>query len=100
MMDTTTSRAEFEKWLEEIHGLYGEDIDWEPERNCYRIFGVHLAWCAWQASRASIAVTLPKTCRDIAGEDAHLDSDETSFDSGIILCAEALRSAGLTVKGD
>ncbi|EMQ3399724.1 hypothetical protein WG294_004407, partial [Yersinia enterocolitica] len=49
MMDITKSREEFEKWLEEVHGLYGEDIDWEPERNCYRIFGIHLAWCAWQA---------------------------------------------------
>ncbi|HHU4999933.1 TPA: hypothetical protein ACUHNF_004675 [Yersinia enterocolitica] len=59
-MDIAKSREEFEKWLEEVHGLYGEDIDWEPERNCYRIFGIHLAWCAWQASRESIVVELPE----------------------------------------
>ncbi|EPJ1409050.1 hypothetical protein ACTEZX_004762, partial [Yersinia enterocolitica] len=58
-MDITKSREEFHKWLEEAHGLYGEDIDWQPERNCYRIFGIHLAWCAWQSSRESIEVELP-----------------------------------------
>ncbi|CAI2787746.1 Protein of uncharacterised function (DUF551) [Serratia ficaria] len=46
-------RADFEKWLEETHGLYGEDVEWQEERNCYAKFGVHLAFNAWQAASNS-----------------------------------------------
>ncbi|HHH1886655.1 TPA: hypothetical protein ACPY56_004166 [Yersinia enterocolitica] len=94
-MDTTTSREEFEKWLEEIHGLYGEDIDWEPERNCYRIFGVHLAWCAWKESRASIEVELPK----VIGEKDWTGNHHLPWNYPEEV-KSTLRSAGLTVKGD
>lgn len=55
-----TSREQFEAWLEREQGLYGEDIEWQPGRNCYAKFGIHLAWCAWQASRESITVDLSK----------------------------------------
>lgn len=96
MMDTTTSREEFEKWA----AKNGYRMDLIPDGDIYSYSSTHCSWEAWQASRESIVVTLPKTCRDIAGEDAHLGSDETSFDYGINFCAEALRSAGLTVKGD
>lgn len=53
------SREQFESWLEDVHGLYGEDVEWQPERNCYAKFGIHLAWCAWQASRAAIEIEIP-----------------------------------------
>ncbi|CAI1769957.1 Protein of uncharacterised function (DUF551) [Serratia ficaria] len=46
-------RAEFEKWLEETHGLYGEDVEWQEERNCYAKFGIHLAYQAWRQSANS-----------------------------------------------
>lgn len=52
-------REEFEEWLEETHGLYGEDVEWQQGRNCYARFGIHLAFQAWRASRASIVVELP-----------------------------------------
>nr|DAR03002.1 MAG TPA: hypothetical protein [Caudoviricetes sp.] len=55
-----TSREQFESWLEDVHGLYGEDVEWQPERNCYAKFGIHLAWGAWQASRAAIEIELPE----------------------------------------
>lgn len=58
-MTKVTSREQFESWLEDVHGLYGEDVEWQPERNCYAKFGIHLAWCAWQASRAAIEIELP-----------------------------------------
>ncbi|HHH2129033.1 TPA: hypothetical protein ACPZUW_001922 [Yersinia enterocolitica] len=101
-MDTTTSREEFEKWLEEIHGLYGEDIDWEPERNCYRIFGVHLAWCAWKESRASIVIDLPPKISEFnrMPDNGAILLEAVNYDEAIDDCAAALRSAGLTVKGD
>lgn len=54
-----TSREQFEAWLEREQGLYGEDIEWQPERNCYAKFGIHLAWYAWQASRAAIEIEIP-----------------------------------------
>ncbi|MDA5494759.1 hypothetical protein PGS50_16045 [Yersinia intermedia] len=92
-MDITKSREEFHKWLEEVHGLYGEDIDWQPERNCYRIFGIHLAWCAWQASRESIEVEFPEKV-----------FEEDDFDNGhncaIEYCSAALRTAGIRIKGE
>lgn len=54
-----TSKEQFEAWLEREQGLYGEDIEWQPERNCYARFGIHLAWCAWQASREAIEIEIP-----------------------------------------
>lgn len=56
----TDMRKQFESWLEDVHGLYGEDVEWQPERNCYAKFGIHLAWCAWQGSRGLITVDLSK----------------------------------------
>jgi len=91
MMDITKSREEFHKWLEEVHGLYGEDIDWQPERNCYRIFGIHLAWCAWQASRESIEVELPT-------QDEY--DDPLSAYNAISDCKKILRTAGIRIKGE
>lgn len=46
-------RKRFTQWLEDVHGLYGEDVEWQPKRNCFAIFGVHLAWCAWQEAISS-----------------------------------------------
>lgn len=54
-----TSREQFEAWLEREQGLFGEDIEWQPERNCYAKFGIHLAWCAWRESRNEIEIELP-----------------------------------------
>ncbi|MFM1454504.1 hypothetical protein WFP04_22475 [Yersinia enterocolitica] len=101
MMDITKSREEFEKWLEEVHGLYGEDIDLEPERNCYRIFGIHLAWCAWQASRESIVVDIPEemTCRE-ALEQGHTSDYANGFTAAIIQCYAVVRTAGIRIKGE
>ncbi|EKN5935031.1 hypothetical protein DVQ16_22120 [Yersinia enterocolitica] len=102
MMDITKSREEFYKWLEEVHGLYGEDIDWQPERNCYRIFGIHLAWCAWQASRESIEVKLPQRqslCASGYGDGYFVSSisgEGLEYDEVV----EALRTAGIRIKGE
>ncbi|HEI8866112.1 TPA: hypothetical protein SLG40_001599 [Serratia odorifera] len=47
------SRRKFEEWLAEEYGFYGEDIEWQQERNCYAKFGVHLAFNAWLAASNS-----------------------------------------------
>ncbi|EKN4095921.1 hypothetical protein NUF52_002961 [Yersinia enterocolitica] len=99
MMDITKSREEFHKWLEEAHGLYGEDIDWQPERNCYRIFGIHLAWCAWQSSRESIEVELPEL--PVLGSNA--DWYQGFAEAAKCMrsaCSKSIRSAGIRIKGE
>ncbi|HEN3233848.1 TPA: hypothetical protein U5D48_004335 [Yersinia enterocolitica] len=99
MMDITKSREEFHKWLEEAHGLYGEDIDWQPERNCYRIFGIHLAWCAWQSSRESIEVELPEL--PVLGSNA--DWYQGFAEAAKFMrsaCSKSIRSAGIRIKGE
>ncbi|HEN3329497.1 TPA: hypothetical protein ACJIYU_004160 [Yersinia enterocolitica] len=92
-MDITKSREEFHKWLEEAHGLYGEDIDWQPERNCYRIFGIHLAWCAWQSSRESIEVELPAK---VTAKDTNWTTPNKMREA----LALSLRTAGIRIKGE
>ncbi|HEN3278058.1 DNA-directed RNA polymerase subunit alpha C-terminal domain-containing protein [Yersinia intermedia] len=102
MMDITKSREEFEKWLEEVHGLYGEDIDWQPERNCYRIFGIHLAWCAWQASRESIEKKAPPKIENhmsqpIAVLDISSRTKNAILNGGISTIGDLLRIGHLGV---
>ena len=90
----TDMRKQFESWLEDVHGLYGEDVEWEPERNCYAKFGIHLAWCAWQASRAAIEVSTPWLCGD--GDN---DNEWTQgYNDGVMATEKAIISAGLKVK--
>lgn len=87
-------RADFEKWLEETHGLYGEDVEWQEKRNCYAKFGIHLAYQAWQASRASIAIDLPTEhdLRQVVCSECASESLE--------LVESRIRSIGLSIKGE
>lgn len=55
-----TSRERFEEWIESEHGYHGDDLKFECGRNCYSLYGIHLAWLAWQASRAAIEIELPE----------------------------------------
>lgn len=87
-----TSREQFEAWLEREQGLYGEDIEWQPERNCYAKFGIHLAWCAWQESR-NVEIELPDK---VFVEDEF----DKGHNFGIEYCAEAFAEAGFKVKGE
>jgi hypothetical protein len=47
---TSKERAAFERWLHDVHGL---SSTWQAERNCYKDFPAHLAFCAWKEARAS-----------------------------------------------
>lgn len=86
-------REEFEKQIREDLLFDDEELEWQPERNCYAIYGVHLAWWGYRASRANIVVEL---------EDKVMVEDE--FDNGhncaIDYCAERIRSIGLSIKGE
>lgn len=91
-----SSREQFEEWVKAETGfdLYRTNFpmtSWDNQQ--YKDHSTNLAWKSWQASRAAIEVELP---------DKVMVEDE--FDIGhnwaIDYCADAIRSAGLTVKGD
>lgn len=78
-----TSREQFELWIESEHGYYGEDLKFEHDRNCYSMYGIHLAWLAWQASREAIGVDHPACWRTYYPDTddeifrAHSESNES-----------------------
>lgn len=96
------SRADFEAWASENHGFNGIDFEWHQTRNCYASFGIHFAYKAWKASRASIVVTLPEKSFIPESDKLYPDLAEwpNGYNSGIDDSASAIRAAGITVKGD
>ncbi|HBO4448886.1 TPA: hypothetical protein L4U50_003487 [Pseudomonas aeruginosa] len=91
-------REEFEAWLLREHGLESE---WQDERNCFKDYPAHLAFKAWQASRAALRVELP----DDGIEDCQRDwqnSCRDNFDTGYCYATDritqALQQAGIEVK--
>lgn len=46
-----SSRHSFEKWLEKT---YDSAAEFDVERNCYKVFAVHLAWQAWRGRSSDI----------------------------------------------
>ncbi|MDK1688294.1 hypothetical protein QMT05_15070 [Cronobacter malonaticus] len=87
------SREQFEAAIKQ---KYGDLIDQRVCKNGdgeYMAWDMQVAWWAWQASRAAIEIEL---------DDKVMVEDE--FDKGhncaIDYCAEAIRAAGLKVKGE
>ncbi|ATM86707.1 hypothetical protein [Yersinia frederiksenii] len=79
-MDITKSREEFEAWLE--------------SRDCNPVAWLKDAyWEVWKASRESLVVELP----EIYGNGVP-KCDE--YDRAINECADALRTAGIRIKGE
>lgn len=78
-------REEFEAWLLREHGLESE---WQDERNCFKDYPAHLAFKAWQASRAALRVELPEPY-------AFHQEVQTVFRDRV---KEALQQAGIEVK--
>ncbi|TRL54805.1 hypothetical protein FMM65_27350 [Citrobacter youngae] len=64
------------------------------------MYGIHLAWQAWKASREAVEINLP-TKNDISDEDRQIP-DLSDWDdgrnSGIQECAEAIRAEGINVE--
>ncbi|ELY6201970.1 hypothetical protein SNQ28_000649 [Cronobacter malonaticus] len=87
------SREQFEAAIKQ---KFGDLIDQRVCKNSdgdYMAWDMQVAWWAWQASRAAIEIEL---------DDKVMVEDE--FDKGhncaIDYCAEAIRAAGLKVKGE
>ncbi|KAA5613964.1 hypothetical protein F3H16_27730 [Pseudomonas aeruginosa] len=80
-------REEFEAWLLREHGLESE---WQDERNCFKDYPAHLAFKAWQASRAALRVELPGAFPSNPGT-----SEKVMWEDSVIA---ALQQAGIEVK--
>lgn len=55
-----------------------------------------VAWIWWQASRAAVVIQLP----DHRDYEETLSDHELGFNIALELCAEAIRAAGIKVKGE
>jgi len=83
-------REEFEKQIREDLLFDDEELEWQPERNCYAIYGVHLAWWGYRASRENLVVDLPSE------DDFVMDEAIDCLNE----CKSAIRSIGLSIKGE
>lgn len=83
-------REEFEKQIREELLFDDEELVWQPERNCYAIYGVHLAWWGYRASRENLVVDLPSE------DDFVMDEAIDCLNE----CKSAIRSIGLSIKGE
>lgn len=77
-----TSREQFEAWAPNYCWKYSTTKE--------------LAWLAWQASREAVEVQLP----DHRDYEETLSDHELGFNTGLEFCAEAIRAAGIKVKGE
>lgn len=91
-------REEFEKQIREDLLFDDEELEWQPERNCYAIYGVHLAWWGYRASRENLVVELPDLERYYAGKAAHTRVYSAhAFRNDV---EKNLRAIGLSIKGE
>ncbi len=86
-------REEFEAWLLREHGLESE---WQEERNCFKDYPAHLAFKAWQASRAALRVELPEKMEPTRNIYGNLIIG--SYNAVLDAVKEALQQAGIEVK--
>ncbi|HCF5995787.1 hypothetical protein [Pseudomonas aeruginosa] len=85
-------REEFEAWLLREHGLESE---WQEERNCFKDYPAHLAFKAWQASRAALRVELPEKMEPTRNIYGNLIIG--SYNAVLDAVKEALQQAGIEV---
>lgn len=88
-----SSREQFEDWVKEETGF---DLcrtnypmtEWVDQK--YESYQTHLAWMAWQASRAAVEVELPSVIWDMSEcGSQHYDRDDV---------IDAIQSVGVKVK--
>ncbi|CQI88933.1 hypothetical protein [Yersinia rohdei] len=95
MMDTTTSRAEFEKWASQKFGLPLKFIVGQRFSSGYGYYTgyLNIAYQDWKEIRGSIVVEIPYA-------SSALDFMQDVPVVEVSKLASILRSAGLTVKGE
>ncbi|MFK3708696.1 hypothetical protein ACI2JR_27935 [Klebsiella sp. NPDC088457] len=93
-----TSREQFEAWIGEEQGFHGIDLEWHQTRNCYAQFGIHLAWCAWRASR-EVEIKLPEKRGHLNVVNGFVLPEAEQYDEAIDDCDDSIKEAGFKVKG-
>lgn len=88
-----TSREQFEVWLRAQPHVLNVGVESD---GTYTLHEDRVAWEAWQASRAAVEVQLP----DHRDYEETLSDHELGFNTGLEFCAEAIRAAGIKVKGE
>ncbi|WP_250602188.1 hypothetical protein [Serratia marcescens] len=91
-------REEFEQWLRSQPHVLNVGV---RKSGDYVLKEDQIAWSAWQASRASIVVQLPKgiTTRE-ALDLGYMGDYAAGVDDGIEESAKVIRSIGLSIKGE
>lgn len=54
----------------------------------------------WEASRAAIEIELPQKCGHLNMVNGHVLPEAAAYDEAIDDCADVLKEAGITVKGE
>ncbi|HGE8458755.1 TPA: hypothetical protein ACGD77_002963 [Serratia marcescens] len=89
-------REEFERWWNNKMAMCFYS---QPKSQKETIY--HASWLAWQASRASIVVDIPNELRTETIVDKKV---QQAFVNGLLLgrkeCSDAIRSIGLSIKGE
>lgn len=100
MNKKTESRKAFEAKIKEDLLFTDEELVWQQERNGYAIYGVHLAWWAWQKSQESLVVELPKRQAIYGYGDGYMvpspSGEALEYDETV----EAIRAIGIRIKGE
>lgn len=89
------SREEFESWAEEAGALPWGYL--KRQRNPSGGYSIQIytyMWQAWQASRKALVVALPQ------GTGWNSDLYNSGRNAGLQQAANAIRAAGITVKGE
>lgn len=90
-----TSREQFEAWCLKRGLSTDTDSDsWGQQK--YKYDRIQCMWEGWMASRDAVEVELPKRREYVDTLSDH----ELGFNIALENCAEAIRAAGIKVKGE
>ncbi|HGE8334248.1 TPA: hypothetical protein ACGD5E_000320 [Serratia marcescens] len=96
------SRKQFEGWVKNQYSCKGNTLlRVGPNKERYHQVVIQECWEAWQSSRASIVIDLPKgiTTRE-ALDLGYMGDYAAGVDDGIEESAKVIRSIGLSIKGE
>lgn len=95
-----SSREQFEEWFDEYTSSAPGRCKILRSGVGYRNIACQEQWEAWQASRAAIEIELPKYHELTTQDTISARAEKSTYNFGIYDSADAIRAAGLTVKGD
>lgn len=94
------SREQFEAAINQKFGNLIDQRVCKSSDGDYMAWDMQVAWWAWQASRGAAEIELPKY-HDYTNQDtARSQAEKSAYNSGVYDSADAIRAAGLKVKGE